>query len=493
MNLSDLQAFVDARWRDDIVPRLVEYVRIPAKSPAFDASWAAHGHIDAVIRLAEAWARGLPGNAGGTQALAGMRLEVVHIEGRTPCIFFDVPATQGVGGDRTVLFYGHLDKQPEMTGWREDLGPWKPVIEDGKLYGRGSADDGYAIFAALTAIAALDAQSVARPRCVGLIESCEESGSFDLPAYLDLLAPRMGDVALVVGLDSGCGNYEQLWVTTSLRGLIGGVLSVEILDEGVHSGNASGIVPSSFRIARRLLDRIDDAKTGQVLAPAFHAPIPAERAQQARAAGDILGDVVWQQFPWVSCTHDPARHAGAAMHAMPTTTDPVEAILNRTWRPALSVTGAAGFPTLDSAGNVLRPKTSFKLSMRLPPTVDGEAASRELKSLIEADPPYDARITFKPDWAATGWNAPPTAPWLKSLLDAGSQAAWGREAAWMGEGGTIPFMNMLGEKFPSAQFLITGVLGPKSNAHGPNEFLHIPYATTLTRLVAGVVAGLPRT
>lgn len=492
MNLADLTAFIDRKWRDDLVPRLVDYVRIPAKSPAFDPSWSEHGHLQAVIKMAEDWARAQPGSIAGSQALAGLKLEIVAIPGKTPCIFFDVPATQGLGNDRTVLFYGHLDKQPEMTGWREDLGPWKPVIEDGKLYGRGSADDGYAIFASLTAIAALDAQGVARPRCVGLIETCEESGSFDLPAYLDLLSPRMGDVALVVGLDSGCGNYEQLWVTTSLRGLIGGVLEVQILDEGVHSGNASGLVPSSFRIARQLLNRIDDPATGRVLADVFHAAIPDERLQQAHAAGRILGDQVWKQFPWVSCSHEPSAHAGAAMHSMPTTTDPVEGILNRTWRPALSVTGAAGFPALDQAGNVLRPRTSLKLSMRLPPTVDGERASAELKKLLEKDAPYNARVSFKSDWAATGWNAPETAPWLKSLVDDASMQCFGKQAAWMGEGGTIPFMNMLGEKFPKAQFLITGVLGPKSNAHGPNEFLHIPYATTLTRVVAGVVAGMPR-
>lgn len=479
MNLADLKSFVDRKWDTDLVPRLVDYVKVPAKSPAFDASWAAHGHLQKVIKDAEAWCR--------AQSIEGMTIEIVAIEGRTPCLFFDVPATGGRGNDRTVLFYGHLDKQPEMTGWRDDLGPWKPVLEGDLLYGRGAADDGYAIYAALTVIAALDAQRVPRPRCVGLIETCEESGSFDLPAYLELLAPRLGDVALVAGLDSGCGNYEQLWVTTSLRGLVGGVLTVEVLTEGVHSGNASGIVPSSMRIARQLLNRIDDAATGRVLAPEFHAEVPAERMQQVHAAAAILGDQVWKQFPWVGCNHGPDAHA----HAMPTTTDPVEGILNRTWRPALSVTGAAGFPSLDSAGNVLRPKTSFKLSLRLPPTVDGARATHALKRLLESDPPYNARVTFKEDFGATGWNAPPTAPWLARIADEASRFAFGRAAAWMGEGGTIPFMNMLGAKFPNAQFLTTGVLGPKSNAHGPNEFLHIAYAKKLTGAVARIVAAVP--
>lgn len=479
MNLAELKHLTDQRWDNELVPRLVEYVKVPAKSPGFDASWAAHGYLQQVVKEAFAWGR--------AQKIAGLSIEIVALDGKTPCIFFDVPATGGLGNAKTVLFYGHLDKQPEMVGWRDDLGPWKPVIEDGKLYGRGAADDGYAIYAALTMIAALDAQGAPRPRCVGIIESCEESGSPDLPAYLDLLAPRFGDVGLVAGLDSGCGNYEQLWVTTSLRGLVGGTLTVEVLSEGVHSGKASGLVPSSFRIARQLLNRIDDPATGRLIDPAFHAEIPAERLQQAKTAGEILGDQVWKEFPWVGCNHGPDGHA----HAMPTTTDPVEGILARTWRPALSVTGAAGFPSIDSAGNVLRPKTTFKLSLRIPPTVDGERATYQLKKLLTVNVPYNAKVSFDADWGATGWNAPETAAWLKRAADEASRSVWGKDAAWMGEGGTIPFMNMLGEKFPRAQFLITGVLGPKSNAHGPNEFLHIPYVKQLTAAVAGIVTQMP--
>ena len=478
MNLADLNQFVSRKWDSDLLPRLIDYVRVPAKSPAFDSSWEQHGHLRAVVKAAEAWCREQPIN--------GLEIEIVAIDGKTPCLLFDVPATNGLGNDRTVLFYGHLDKQPEMVGWRDDLGPWKPVYEGGKLYGRGSADDGYAIYAALTAIAALDAQGVPRPRCVGIIETCEESGSPDLPDYLSLLTPRFGDVQLVVGLDSGCRNYDQLWVTTSLRGLVGGRLTVEILSEGVHSGHASGIVPSSFRIARQLLNRLDDPATGRVLLPELHAQIPAERQQQAQLAGAILGDQVWKEFPWVSCTHDADGHA----HAVPVTTDPVEGILNRTWRPALAVIGAAGFPGIDSAGNVLRPKTTFKLSMRIPPTVDAAQATEAMHKVLTDNPPYNARVTFEADWGATGWNAPDTAGWLKDALARASLQAYGRDVAWVGEGGTIPFMNMLGERFPQAQFFITGVLGPHSNAHGPNEFLHVPYAKKLTAAVTSVVAAV---
>jgi acetylornithine deacetylase/succinyl-diaminopimelate desuccinylase-like protein len=361
------------------------------------------------------------------------------------------------------------------------------VIEDGKLYGRGGADDGYALYAALAAIRALDDEGVARPRCTGMIETCEESGSYDLPAYLDALAPRMGEVGLVIALDSGAGNYDQLWATTSLRGLVNGTLRVDILTEGVHSGDAGGVVPSSFRIARELLDRIDDSRTGSVKGTQFACEIPAERIAQAKQAAAILGDSIWKRFPWASCC---AEDGTSRLFARPASDDPVDLVLNRTWRAALAVTGADGLPALASAGNVQRPYTSLKLSLRLPPLVDAGGASKALKERLETDVPYSAAARFEADSAATGWNAPSNAPWMSRALGQASQALFGKPAAFMGEGGTIPFMAMLNDKFPGAQLLVTGVLGPKSNAHGPNEFLHIDYARRVTAAAAIVIAAL---
>jgi acetylornithine deacetylase/succinyl-diaminopimelate desuccinylase-like protein len=482
IDIASLTRHVEATWDNDIVAELTEYIRLPAKSPGFDRDWAAHGFLDQAVANALTWLKAQP--------VASMQAEILRVEGRTPVIFFDIPATGDFANDastNTILLYGHLDKQPEMVGWRDGLGPWTPVLEDGKLYGRGSADDGYAVYAALAAINALDAQGISRPRCVGLIETCEESGSYDLPAYLDLLAARMGDVGLVIALDSGAGNYEQIWVTTSLRGLVNGVLSVQVLTEGVHSGDAGGVVPSSFRVARQLLDRIDDSRTGVVKPSAFNCAIPHERITQAKQAADILGDSMWQRFPWDSCCDD----GGKFVFVQPATKDPVELILNRTWRAALAVVGADGLPPIAGAGNVQRPYTSLKLSLRLPPLVDGDTAAATLKQTLEADPPYSAHVRFEYDHAVTGWNAPALAPWLTHLLDSASQTCYGKPAAYMGEGGTIPFMGMLGAKFPAAQMLVTGVLGPKSNAHGPNEFLHIPYAKKLTVAVALVIAGTP--
>jgi acetylornithine deacetylase/succinyl-diaminopimelate desuccinylase-like protein len=462
-----LRKFTDAIWRDEIVPTLIDYIAIPNKSPSFEPNWAALGHMDKAVDLFVAWANKR------LDRLPGATLSVERLPGRTPLIFIDVP---GAKSDETVLLYGHLDKQPEMTGWSEGKGPWVPVLEADKLYGRGGADDGYAMFGALASLMALKEQNVAHARAVVVIEASEESGSPDLPAYMDALAERIGKVSLVVCLDSGCGDYDRLWVTTSLRGLVGGTLRVDVLEEGVHSGDASGVVPSSFRILRQVLARLENIETGEVTVDALKAPIPAERVAQAKLAAQALGDQVYAKFPFV-----PGMKPNGAELA--------ELILNRTWRPALSVTGLAGAPEPQNAGNVLRPFTEAKLSMRVPPTVDAKQASALLKQVLEADPPYGARVTYEGEKEGSGWNAPKTAPWLEAALEEASRAAFGQPVAMMGEGGSIPFMGMLGEKFPEAQFVITGVLGPHSNAHGPNEFLHIPTGKRITEVVACVLAA----
>jgi len=474
-------AHVSSAWDGDIVARLSDYIAIPAKSPMFDADWLAHGYLETVVRNTAQWIE--------AQKLEGLALEVVRLPGRTPVIFFEVAATRSAQAgvsEQTVLMYGHLDKQPEFSGWRKDLGPWTPKYEDGKLYGRGGADDGYAAYAAIAAIAALKDQKVAHPRILGLIETCEESGSYDLLPYVDALRTRLGDVGLVVCLDSGAGNYDQLWLTNSLRGMASGVLRVDVLTEGVHSGDASGVVPSSFRVLRQVLDRLEDSATGRLLPGIFHCDVPPERLAQARATADILGDEVYKRFPWAhyDC-------GGAAQSVLPTTTDPLQALLNRTWMPTLSVTGAEGFPAMKDAGNVLRPFTAFKLSLRLPPLVEAATAVQALKALLEDNAPYQAKVTFESSGGATGWNAPTTAPWFEQALNDASQAHFGAGCGYIGQGGTIPLMNMLSQGFPKAQMMVCGVLGPKSNAHGPNEFLHVPYAKKLTAAVAQVIARFP--
>ncbi len=463
MHAAKILDFVSEKWDDEIVPKLKTYIQIPAKSPAFDAEWKHRGYMDEAMSLLESWVRDQP--------IPGMEVQRLELAGRTPLLYIEIPGK----GDDTILLYGHMDKQPEMVGWNTDLGPWVPLLSGDKLYGRGGADDGYAVFASLTAIMALHERGIPHARCVILIEGCEESGSYDLPFYISHLAEKIGNPSLVICLDSGCGNYDQLWVTTSLRGLAGGTLRVKVLEEGVHSGDASGIVPSSFRILRQLLSRIEDERTGKIIPEAFYVDIPSERIKQAKQTAQLLGKDAYAKYPWAGGTE-------------PMTHDVQEMLLNRTWRPTLSVTGAEGFPSLQDAGNVLRPQSAVKLSIRIPPMLNPDIASRALKEILERDPPYGAKIEFESEAAATGWAAPATKPWLQATLDEASKTYFGPQAAAMGEGGTIPFMGMLSERFPDAQFMISGLLGPKSNAHGPNEFLHVPTGKKLTAAVADVIA-----
>ena len=464
LDIAKTAKLVDQCWSDEIVPTLVEYIKIPNKSPAFDPDWAAHGYMDEAVALFERWAQAkLP-------SLPGATLEVVQLPGRTPVILIEIPSQ----GTDTVLLYGHLDKQPEMVGWAQGYGPWVPRLEGDKLFGRGGADDGYAMFGALSALLALTDQREAHARCIILIEACEESGSYDLPYYVDHLAQRIGSPSLVVCLDSGCGNYDQLWMTTSLRGMASGTLTIEVLDEGVHSGDASGIVPSSFRILRRLLSRLEDEETGTIRPPELYVQIPPERVAQARRASAALGDAVYTKFP---------LKAGMS----PMGDDLTELVLNRTWRPQLAVTGIDGLPPPADAGNVLLPSTVAKLSLRLPPTLDAARAADIVHTLLEKDPPYGARVAYEPGSNAVGWHAPALSPWLEQSLARASETTFGAPPAYMGEGGTIPFMAMLGEKFPQAQFVVTGVLGPHSNAHGPNEFLHIPTGKRISVVIAQVL------
>ncbi|MEC9341536.1 MAG: M20/M25/M40 family metallo-hydrolase [Pseudomonadota bacterium] len=464
MNYAQAYQLSTRLWSESILPVLEEYIRIPAKSPHFDADWVTNGHLEDATELTRAWC--------AAQPLEGMSVEVHRLPGLTPLLFVEVAGT----GQGTVLLYGHTDKQPEMTGWDADLGPWKPLLRDGKLYGRGGADDGYAAFASLAALNLLRDQGIPFSRCVMLIENSEESGSDDLPPYLDLLAGRIGQPELVIGLDSGCGNYEQLWVTSSLRGVLNGELRVDVLAEGVHSGDAGGVVPSSFRILRQLLERLEDSATGAILLPELNCAVPAARIAQARAAADVLGRSVFEKFPRIPGLQPPTQ-------------DAAELILNRSWRPALAVTGADGFPAIVDAGNVQRPGSGVKLSLRLPPKVDGQQAAQRVKETLEADPPCGARVRFTPHQVNSGWEAPALAPWFAEALADASLGSFNKPVMHMGEGVTIPFISMLGDYYPGAQSLITGVLGPKSNAHGPNEFLHIDMAQRLTVAIGAVIAA----
>lgn len=449
-------------WNDDVLPTITEYIRIPNRSPAFDPQWAENGHMARAVGLISAWMKARP--------IAGLQVSVQQLEGLTPVILAEIPGT----ADGTVVLYGHLDKQPEMSGWREGLGPWEPVLEGDRLYGRGAGDDGYAAFAALTAIEAVQASGGRHARLVVIIEASEESGSPDLPTYTDELADRIGQPDLVVCLDSGCPTWDRLWLTTSLRGLIALTLTVRVLEEGVHSGAAGGVVPSTFRIMRELLSRVEDETTGQILVPELHVQMPVDREKELAATSGELGADISERFPFVDGAHA-------------TIDDPIEQLVAKTWKPTMELIGIDGVPSIADGGNVLRPFTRAQLSFRLPPTCSAVVARDALVRTLSADPPYGASVEAEVREIADGWNAPPTAPWLATAIDDASLAGFGETARTVGEGGTIPFMAMLGQRFPSAQFVITGVLGPETNAHGPNEFLHLPTAQHVTVAVAHIL------
>jgi acetylornithine deacetylase/succinyl-diaminopimelate desuccinylase-like protein len=463
IDLARLREDIERDWSGSILESLKAYVRVPCQSPLFDPSWEANGHIERAVRLVAEWCR--------SQSLEGMRVDIHRLPGLTPVLVIDVP------GDAAgcVLLYGHLDKQPPFYGWLPGLSAWEPVVRDGKLYGRGGADDGYAAFSALSALVALRAQGLRLPRCVLLIEASEESGSIHLPAHLAALGERLPVPSFVVCLDAECGNYEQLWCTTSLRGNLTGTLRVRVLTEGVHSGLATGIAPTPLRILEQLLARIENPVTGDLMLETLHVAVPRDRLGQIRTAARVLGGQVAAKVPFAPGVH-------------PLSEDPVELLVNSTWRATLAVTGAEGLPPIGCAGNVLLAQIALKLSLRLPPTCDAVLASHALKTALTSDPPYGAEVSLDMDPATGGWNAPPCAPWLEESLERASRRVFGRDAVHLGCGGSIPFVTMLAERFAGTPFLVTGVLGPQSNAHGPNEFLHLDYAKRLTACLGLVLA-----
>lgn len=459
------------RWRREVLPLLEIFARIPDLSPAFDPGWESAGHLDEAARLLAGWA--------SERAIPGIEVEVVRLPGLTPTVVVDVPASDpSITG--TALVYGHYDKQPPFDGWTGNRSPWSPSLEGDRLYARGVADDGYALPSALVAIEAVLAAGGRHGRCIVVAEGSEESGSPHLPAVLDHLADRTGRPDLVVALDSGCPTDDRLWITTSLRGFVDGILTVSVLDHGVHSGSAGGVVPDSFRLIRHVLDRVEDPVTGDALLPELRVALPSGALEDASALADALAERAGAEpFPLV---------AGLVLEG----DGAVDRVLRTGWSTSLAVVGADGLPPTPTAGNVLRPSTSLKLVWRIPPTADAAAAAEAIERAVTTDPPSGARIEWALGGAAAGWAAAPFAPWFEQALDRASRASFGRPPGRFGEGGSIPFMGWLADRFPGAQILATGVLGPGSNAHGPDESLHLPTAERVTAALGVLLDALAR-
>ena len=450
----------------DALDTLLAYGALPAQSPSFDRDWAATASLEAATTLLADWAR--------ARRLGDLDVAVQRLEGRTPVIVVTVGATSDAPG--TCLLYGHLDKQPPLGEWSEGLAPFTPVRRGDRLYGRGLGDDGYSTFSALMALESLERDGVPHARCVVLIEASEESGSPDLDAHLDALADHLGEVEMMVCLDSGAITYDRLWVTTSLRGLVNVELNVRVLERAQHSGAASGVVPSSFRVLRQLLDRVEDAATGRVLVEAAWCEIPAAHVEAAHAIAEEFGDVVAAAMPVASGVT--LMGASGAEH-----------VLRQTWHPALSIIGMGGIPAPSDAGNVLRTDTTAVLSLRLPPAADAARVAAALVEVLSLDPPSGAQVEVTIDSVADGWVAPPLAPWLADALGEASREAFGRDAGFTGEGGSIPFLASLGRRYPGVQIIATGVLGPDSNAHGIDEMLDLPTMVSVTNAVASLIAA----
>ncbi len=403
------------RWRPEVLPLLETYARIPNLSPAYDEGWATAGHMDEAATLISSWAT--------RHNVPGADVDIVRIDGLTPTVVVEVPPSDP-DCTGTVLVYSHYDKQPPVDGWTDGRGPYTPVLEGDRLYARGVADDGYALASALVAIEALQAAGGRHGRCIIIAEGSEESGSPHLPEVLAQLADRIGVPDLVIALDSGSPTYDRLWITTSLRGAIVGTLTVRVLEQGVHSGSAGAVVPSSFRLARLLLDRIEDPLTGDLVLPELRVDPPGWARAAAAATAEVVGaSGIDGAFPVVD---------GLVLEGA----DPTERVMRTAWSGAVAVVGADGLPPSAGAGAVLRPSTSLKLAIRLPPTADADAAASAVEAAFTDDPPNGAQVEWSSGqsaggWAAAdrsppGWRPPSTRPHRPASVD--RRVSWARGA-----------------------------------------------------------------
>ena len=466
VDYEDLQSRIISGIDNGVIPTLMEYIRVPSLSPLFDPNWETNGLMEQAQNILLSYVNSLQ--------IKGYSQEILKEPGKPWMYFGEIQATNpGLG---TIFIYGHMDKQPHFPNWIEGTNNSDPAIIDEKLYGRGGADDGYAIPSAALLIKTLQDSGIPHGRIVIIGESEEESGSPNLKYYIEKLKKKIGNPDLIICLDSGAGDYEHLWLTSTLRGLVSGDLTVKVLKNGMHSGAASGIVPSSFRIIRQLIERIEDSYTGKVLIQEMYQDITDLDYAKAESVAKVLGWSVFDTIEWNKFTS-------------PVTTDITQAIINKTLKPTLSVIGADGFPSCSLAGNVLRPFTTLSLSIRLPPSVNATLAANKLFEILTSDPPYNATVEFNNMDAGNGFKAPELDQWMEDALNKASNKYFGFDFLYMGEGGSIPFMGMLNKMFPTAKFVVTGVCGPSSNTHSANEFLHIPYLKKLLPCLAALIAA----
>eukprot|EP01083_Nonionella_stella_P046907 125601_1 len=462
---ASVEKFVANEWETNALPALEDFVRIPNTSPEFNGSPA-----DALkaAQFMKAYV--------DKQEMAGCTADLRTCGDKTPMLVITIDGTDG--SNDTVLSYGHMDKQPGLGGWSVG-GPTDPVRVGDKLYGRGAVDDGYSMFAYITALKALKAQGTKHCRMVITMEAGEESGSPDMIYWLDQLKDHIGtNVSLVICLDSGCGNYDQLWITPSLRGMMAGDLKVSMLREQLHSGEGSGVIADTARVHRMLLNRVEDVNTGYVTVPETHCVIPEAHQNYVDKATCILKEGVFNEMPLL---------AGIK----PVTDDCKQLLMNQLWEPTMTVIANdhGSLPPLPGS-NIIRTETNMRLSFRLPPCVVPEKALEAVKATLLKEPlPYGAKVTFENTMMGSGWASNSAAGgWLETSITDSSTTFFGKAAAFKGMGGSIPIINDFQGRYTDAEIIVSGVAGPQSNMHAVNETLDVPAVKKLTSAFAKILA-----
>lgn len=452
INPEKLKQFVESEFTNNALPSFKTFLTIENCTPAYDPDWDKNGLLKSAASHLKAYAL----KSSGVQ---GLNAILSSDEGKTPFLLVTVDSTSGDG--KSILLYGHFDKQPPNSGWSQGLGPYLPVEKDGYLYGRGSADDGYAFYAMLTIIKALQNFNIPHPKFVIILEGSEESGSIDLPIYIEEYQQFIGQPDLILALDSGIIDYNRIWLTSSLRGVVSCDLTVKTLTKGVHSGKGSGIAPESFMIIRKLLSKLEDYND-QSRMKDFEVEIPDSEKTKISKAVEVMGD------DW--CSKIPILPGMKLLGDTPT-----DRLINWTWKPALTVAGARGIPNVKDAGNVLRPYTTLYLSIRTPPTFDGILNGKKILEDITNQTPFNSTVLIENYEAFNGSLIKEPSDNLKSQIDNLAKNYISGGMAQIPVGISIPFTTIFSQYFPKSQILVTGCAGVDSNAHGPNERLNLSY------------------
>lgn len=461
-----LKNTIEQFWLEEAQPTLMDFIRLPSKSTAFDPQWKEHGYLLQACRLAANWIQ---------KIIPDATCEIIEDEGKTPCLFVEIGSNDLERQEKTIAFYGHLDKQPENEGWKDGLGPWTPYFDGEYLFGRGACDDGYSVFAMITAVETLRRSKMKHPRIVAIFETQEESGSSDLEGYLHQLKAKIGSPECFIVLDNQCGDYNRLWLNTSLRGNISGTLSVSTMSYGVHSGSFSGIVPDPFTVAMTLLGRIQHPETGEILLDTLQAQIPALRLKQIQEVSLRMGDQIWKTAPLLENVQPKYGNNDAIL-------------IQSTWKPSLTIIGIDGIPSIQNAGNVIQGSVSLRLSFRIPPGIDIDNALQSINDCFTQNIPYGCSVTWNSLEYLPGWCAPShSVKYEKLFHDAGEQVFEEKTLA-CGQGASIGFIPKFEKLFPKTEIILIGVLGPQSNAHSPNEALNVLYTQKLIETIAIVLS-----